>query len=154
MSVQDIESYITHLPILKVIICRPCEVCIPPNDPFRHYKDHHTAKKDYPVPMEVRYKIADYMATLNLCQPQEVVCPHNLVPELKVIEEGFECGFPGCGSCTTSEKSMRTHYYKHQEHIPKDFKNWEPTALQTFFDGQHKKYIKLFISSLMVDISQ
>lgn len=154
MPVQDIKSYITHLLTLRVVVCRFCEICIPPKDPLRHYEDNHTAKKDYPVPSEVRRKIVDYMATLNLCQPQEVVSPHNLVPELKVIEEGFKCNFTGCEACATSEHSMRTHYYKHQKHIPKDFKNWEPTALQTFFEGYHRKYIKLFISALMVDISQ
>jgi len=136
------------------MICRFCEICIPPKDPLNHYKRHHTAKKDDPVPMKVRHKIADYMTTLDLCQSQEVIPPDNRVPELKVIKEGFMCNFPGCDGCATSEHSMRTHYYIHQKHIPKDFKNWESTALQTFFDDHHKKYDMLFISRLMVGILQ
>jgi Orsellinic acid/F9775 biosynthesis cluster protein D len=151
---MSIQSYITHLPALRVVVCHFCKACIPPKDPLRHYEDNHTAKKDYPIPMDVRRKIADYMSTLNLCQPQEVIPPHVLVPELKVLEKGFVCKFPGCDACTTSEPSMRKHYYLHQKSIPKSYKNWEPTALQTFFDGQHRKYIQLFISVLMVDISQ
>ena len=145
MSVPEIKSYIVHLPTFQVIVCHFCEVCIPPKDPLRHYEDHHTAKKDHPVPMEVRHKIADYMATLNLCQPKEVVSLHSLVPELKVIKEGFICKFPQCGTCCTSEPSMRKHYYVHQKSMPKTYKNWESTSLQTFFEGSHRKYDKSFI---------
>ena len=65
MSFQDINSYITHLPTLQVVVCRFCEACIPPKDPLRHYEDNHTAKKAYHIPMEIRRKIRDYMATLE-----------------------------------------------------------------------------------------
>jgi hypothetical protein len=154
MSFQDLNSYITYLPEFKVIACHFCKSCIPPNAPSRHYESNHTAKKAHYIPMEIRRKVRDYMTTLDLCEPDKVVSPNRLVPELKIIEKGFICNFPDCGACATSEESMRTHYYSHQTSVPKNFKNWEPTALQTFFDGQHKKYIKLFISALMVDISQ
>jgi Orsellinic acid/F9775 biosynthesis cluster protein D len=152
-SVQDIKSYITHLPTLRVVICRFCKICIPPKDPLRHYEDNYTAKKDHPVPSEIRRKIVDYIGTLNLCQPQDIIPPHTLIPELKVWKKGFICKFPGCDVCAISESSMRKHYYIHQKSVPKTFKNWESTALQTFFDGYHRKY-ELFISALMVDISQ
>jgi hypothetical protein len=135
MSAQHLESYITF----QVIVCRSCESCVPPKDPVRHYEDNHTVKNNHPVSPKVRHEIADYMATLDLCQPKEVIHPHYLVPELKVIKDGLICNFPNCGSCRTSEESMRTHYYSHQKHIPKDFKDWESTAVQTFFDGHHKK---------------
>ena len=72
MSVQDIKSYIIHLPTFRVIIYHLYENYIPPKDPLRHYEDHHTAKKDYPISMKIRRKISDYMTTLNLCQSQEV----------------------------------------------------------------------------------
>ena len=139
------DSYITHLPIFKVIACNFCEICIPPKDPLRHYEDNHTAKKKYPVAMNIRRKIADYMATLDLCQPQDVPSSDILIPELKIIKNGFKCNFLGCNTCGTSEKSMRKHYYIHQKSVPNTFKNWESTSLQTFFDGQHKKYIKQLI---------
>ena len=139
MSFQDLNSYVTHLPEFKVILCRFCEGCIPPNDPLRHYELNHTAKKEHPVPMEIRHKVRDYMATLDLCDPSKVISPNRLIPELKIIEKGFVCNFPGCGACRTSEHGMRTHYYTHQKSIPKDFKDWEETSLQTFFDGHHKK---------------
>ena len=139
MSYQDVKAYVTHLLTFRVMICRFCEVCISPNDPFEHYKRHHTAKKDHYVPMKARHKIAEYMTTLDLCQPTEVNCPDTWVPELKIIKDGFKCKFPECNGCATSEQSMRQHYYVHQKQILKDFKNWERTALQTFFDGRHKK---------------
>jgi len=143
MSYQDITPYVTHLPTFQVMVCHFCKICIPPNDPLLHYKRHHTANKDHYVPMKVRHKIADYMATIDLRQPHEVITPHRKVIELKVIKEGFKCNFPSCRSCAISEQSMRTHYYTHQSHISKEFKDWESTALQTFFDGQHKKYMKI-----------
>ena len=142
MSYQDIKPYVTHLSIFRVVICRFCEICIPPKDSLDHYKRHHTINKNHYVPMEVRHKIVDYMATLDLCQPQEVNCLISHISELKVIKEGFKCNFQGCDVCGISEQSMRTHYYSHQKRIPMNFKNWESTALQTFFDGQHKKYDK------------
>jgi hypothetical protein len=143
MSYQDIQSYVTHLSTFQAVLCRFCEVCIPPNDPFRHYKDNHNAKKTHYVPVEMRHKIAGYMETLDLCQPKEINC-NSWVPELKVIKEGFKCKFPECNACAISEQSMRTHYYIHQKHIPITFKNWEQTAIQTFFDGQNKKYINTY----------
>jgi len=96
--------------------------------------------------MNVRHKIADYMATLDLCEPNTVIAPQKLVPQLKVIKNGFVCNFDGCRDCATTEPSMITHYYTHQEHIPKDFKNWESTSLQTFFDGRNRKYGTCLIS--------
>lgn len=145
MSFENIKLYITHLPDYRVVACRFCEACIPPKEPLDHYENNHTSSKDYPIPMKIRRRIADYMATLDLCQPDEVIFPNNRVPALKIIKKGYICRFPGCNTCGTSEPSMRTHYYSHQKHIPMKFKNWEPTALQTFFDGKHKKYIKLFL---------
>lgn len=150
---MSVQQYVTHLPVFRVVACHFCEACIPPKDPFRHYEDNHTAKKEHPVPMEVRRKIADYMATLNLCQPHEAIPPNTLIPELKVFKEGFICKFPNCGACSTSESSMRKHYYIHQKSVPKSYKNWESTSLQTFFDGQHKKYIQS-ISKLIIDTLQ
>lgn len=146
MSFQEVKHYITHLPEFKVVVCRPCEFCIPPKDPLRHYTQNHTTKKDHPVAMEVRRKVAAYMTTLDLLEPDKVVSPRELVPELKVIKNGWICKFPGCGQCSTSESGMLTHYYTHRKHIPKDFKDWESTSLQTFFDGRNKKYINRFQS--------
>jgi len=145
MSYQDIKAYITHLSTFRVVICRFCEVCIPPGDPLRHYKDNHTVKKNHSVPMKIRHKIANYMTTLDLCQLKEVIFPDKRVPELKVIKDGFKCRFPECDNCAVSEESMRKHYYVHQKSVPKFFKNWESTSLQTFFDGHHKKYDNYFV---------
>jgi Orsellinic acid/F9775 biosynthesis cluster protein D len=142
MSLQEVKHYITHLPEFKVVICQPCEIGIPPKDPLRHYKQNHTAKKNHPVSMEVRRKVEEYMATLDLVEPDKVICPREPVPHLKMIEDGFVCNFPGCGQCSISESSMRTHYYTHQKHIPKGFKDWESTSIQTFFEGHHKRYDK------------
>src|SRR5271167_177401 len=140
MTRQDLKSYITHLPAHQVVVCNTCEACIPTKDPIQHYRSNHTAKKDHPVSTEIRRKIADYMATLDLCDPDEVVPPYARIPELKVISDGYVCKYPGCHSCGTTSGSMRQHYYAHQDNVPNDFINWEPTALQTFFDGQHRKY--------------
>ena len=45
---------------------------------------------------------------------------------------------PQIDHCSTSETSIITVIKKH---VPKDFKHWESTTLQTFFDGQYRKYI-------------
>jgi len=141
MSNQQFRPYVTYLTAFRAVLCRLCEICIPPNDPLRHYKDHHTAKHDHPIPMEIRHQIADYMATLNLCQPTEIIPPRTLVSGLKVFRDGFRCNFSGCKAGATTESSMRKHYYTHRHHIPKEFNDWEPSAVQTLFDGQHKKYV-------------
>ena len=152
MTHQDLEPYIIHLPAFRVVVCRPCKTCVPPKDPISHYKSNHTAKKVHPISTEIRHKIADYMATLDLCEVQEVTPPNIMIPELKVIMEGYVCKFPGCNVCDTTPGSMRQHYYMHKEHIPNDFIDWEPTALQTFFDGRNKKYDNpCFILELMID---
>ena len=144
MSLQEVKNYITYLPEFQVVVCRLCEICIPPKDPLRHYERNHTSKKDHPVAMKVRRKIAEYMATFDLYEPHNVISPRGSVPQLKVIKNGLICNFPGCDQCSTSENDMLTHYYTHQKHIPKGFKDWELTSLQTFFEDQNKKYINLY----------
>ena len=139
MSFQDIRSYIEHLPKFKVVVCRFCEECIPPNDPILHYELNHTATLEHPVQTEIRHKIRDYMTTLNLCEPKKVVHPNRFIPQLKISRKGYVCNFSGCGVCRSSEHGMRMHYYAHKKPIPKDFKDWEETSFQTFFVGQHHK---------------
>jgi Orsellinic acid/F9775 biosynthesis cluster protein D len=111
MSFQDINSYITHLPEFKVIICHFCESCIPPSEPLRHYELNHTATKEHAVPTAIRHKVRDYMATLDLCDPDKVVSPNRPVPNLyifvylilnKMINRGIQvdqsCGSVGISS--------------------------------------------------------
>src|SRR5271168_4682186 len=76
MSSQDLNSYVTHLPKFKVVVCHFCEECIPPKAPLDHYELNHTATKAHPVPMEIRRKIQDYMVHLNLCDPKRIVSPN------------------------------------------------------------------------------
>jgi hypothetical protein len=139
MSSEQLSTYITHLPEFKVVVCRFCKWCIIPGDPLRHYESNHTAKKAHFVPVKIRHKIRDYMIMLDLCEPDKMISPNRLIPELRIINKGYICSFPDCRACGTSEKSMHTHYYAHQASIPKDFKNWEKTRLQTFFEGSHRK---------------
>ena len=154
MSSEELKNYISYFSEFQVVVCRPCGSCISPKNPLRHYEQNHTSKKDYSVAMEIRRKVAEYMMTLDLVEPDKVISPRQPVPHLKIIQHGFVCNFSECGQCSISESSMLTHYYTHQKHITKGFKNWESTAIQTFFDDHHKRYDKLIISRLMVDILQ
>ena len=139
MSSQDVDSYVTHLPEFKVVVCDFCKECIPPDVPVRHYELNHTATSAHPIPTEIRHKIRDYMATLDLYDPKMVISPNRFIPQLKIIGKGLVCKFPGCGACRTSPQSMRTHYYTHKDSISNDFKDWEETSFQSFFVGRHKK---------------
>ena len=94
------------------------------------------------------------MIILNLYLSQEIIISHNLIPELKIIKKGFKCNFPGYESCITSEYNIWMHYYIYQKYISKNFKDWESIILQIFFDNYHKKYNKLFIPQLIIDILQ
>ena len=145
MSAHSLDSYIIHLPTLQVVVCRFCGIGVLPKDPLDHYGRHHTSSKEYPIPMEIRHKIAAYMKTLDLCDPKEIIPPERRIPQIKIIEEGWMCKFPDCHKCATTEPSIRTHYYTHRNPIPNGFKNWEETSLQTIFDGQHKKWAGLIL---------
>jgi hypothetical protein len=72
MSFQ-IENYVTHLPEFQVVICQFSTISIPPKDPLRHYERHHTSTKEYPIDITVRRKIAEYMGTLVLLEPDKVI---------------------------------------------------------------------------------
>jgi hypothetical protein len=89
--------------------------------------------------MKIRHDIAAYMKTLDLGDPKDMIPPETGIRQIKIIEEGWVCNFPGCHKCATSEPSIRTHYYKHRDHVPKDFKDWEETPIQTVFEGYHRK---------------
>ena len=136
------------------MICHFCEIYISSKDSLDHYKRYHIIKKDHYIPMKTQHKIADYMTIFDLYQSKKINCSDDWMPELKIIKKEFICKFPRYHNYAISEPSMRKHYYIHQKHISKNFKNWESTILQTFFDDQYRKYIKLFISALMIDISQ
>ena len=144
ISLQEVKNYIVYLPEFQVIICHLCEICIPSKDSLWHYERNHISKKDHPVAMEVRRKIAEYMTIFDLCESHKIISSRESIPQLKVIKNGLICNFPGCDQCSTSESDMLTHYYTHQKHIPKGFKDWELTSLQTFFEDQNKKYINLY----------
>jgi len=142
-SEETIDSYVTHLPQFRVMVCLPCEACIPPKEPLRHYEYNHTSTMDFPIEMGVRRQVAEYMATLDLCQPKEVVPPNELVPQLDVIKKGYICNITSCGHCASTEDSMRTHCRNvHKISVPKSetHPDWRRTSLQTFFKGTHKKY--------------
>jgi hypothetical protein len=60
------------------------------------------------IPMEIRRKIAEYMTTLDLLEPDKIISPRELVPHLKVIKNEWICKFRGCGQCSTSESGTIT----------------------------------------------
>jgi hypothetical protein len=151
MAIEELGSYITYLCEFKVVVCQLCQSCIPPNDPLRHYLLNHTMKKGVYVPVKVRHRVKEYMETLNLCEPDKVIAPNRLIPELRIINEGFVCKFSGCTVCGTSRSSMRTHYYAHEKYVPNNFKDCEETRVQTFFEGHHRKLSYLCLI-LMIDI--
>jgi hypothetical protein len=43
--------------------------------------------------MKVYNRIADYMMILNLCSSQEIITPHDLISELKIIKKEFKYNF-------------------------------------------------------------
>jgi hypothetical protein len=140
MTPTSLTKLIEYLPTFKVIVCRFCQVCIPPNAPLRHYRDNHRTNQEHPINTLVRDQIIEYMTTIDLCRPDQVISPQQSIPQLKQPKKGFICKWAGCEVCRTSESGMRTHYYAHIQHIPKEFKNWDITWVQTFFEGHYRRY--------------
>jgi hypothetical protein len=135
-------SYITFLPTFGIVVCRTCKVGIPPKDPLRHYELNHTFNKQHPVPMNIRRKIAEYMATLTLVNPANILSPNTRVPELKLIN-GFHCKVEDCGQCGTTTLGMQKHALVHGKPSELGRNNWEAVKLQTFFEGIHRRYTSL-----------
>jgi hypothetical protein len=73
MSHQEVKNYIIHLPEFQIVIYRFYEIDVPSKNPLRHYEQNYTSKKDYPVTMEIRRKIAEYMATFDLLESDKIV---------------------------------------------------------------------------------
>lgn len=123
MSPQEVKNHITYLPEFQIVIYHLYEIYIPSKDPLQHYEQNHTSKKDHPIAMEVHRKIAEYMTTLDLCESHRIIFPRELIPQLKIIKNGWICNFPECDQYSISENDILTHYYTHQKYIPKDFKD-------------------------------
>lgn len=98
-----------HQRELRVIICRPCAVAIPPAQIVTHLKTRHPK-----VPVVLRKDVAAIARTLPdlAWDPRDVRIPkpaEDCVAHLHHSSNGFVCTFPSCWyTCTTPQK-IRAH---------------------------------------------
>lgn len=71
----DMSKYIQYLENRQVLIClhEDCRYCLKSNGIERHFRRYHADIYD----LRSRQQIVQYAATLNLCQPSDVITPRN-----------------------------------------------------------------------------
>ena len=92
---DSLNQYIVHLMDYKVVICRLCQIGIPPDNSQAHYNCHHTDSKKFPISLEIRQQIVQHMSTLSLVAPTDVEITGNYIPELGV-QWGWRCKYKDC----------------------------------------------------------
>ncbi len=120
----------------RVVICTICQYAVPRPGIAWHLKEiHHVNPGD-------RRPYLDFVAKLDLCEPDRVVCPHEddfPVPELPVYD-GLQCGVKGCSYLCTSEKRLKSHWATAHKCVPPQDLTSHRVPVQTFFRGNKLSY--------------
>ncbi|KAJ9616882.1 hypothetical protein H2200_000602 [Cladophialophora chaetospira] len=123
----------SYLPRYRVIVCNTCRYAVPPKAVSRHLKEIHRILRS------ARQPFLDWVSTLALCEPEEVIVPNREefpVPELPVYT-GLRCRRRDCGHLCLTEKRMKSHWLSAH---PKENCEWSSVPVQTFFRGNLLKY--------------
>ena len=139
---ESITEYILFLPEHCIIICRQCKYALAPGERIKkHFQSLHQA-----ISLQTRKEIISYCETLTLLSPTDVITPepeNGPVEGLELISDGQKCIYLNCiGYLSASEYTMevhcRTHGWKKNDPII-----WKKCAVQTFFQGVHRKYFEV-----------
>ena len=142
LAPESIAEYILFHPEHSIVICRQCKYAVAPGERIKkHFQILHQA-----IPLQTRKEIIAYCETLQLLPPDEVITPafdNGPIEGLELISDGQRCIYSDCiGYLSTSIITMkihcRTHGWKKNDRII-----WKKCAVQTFFQGVHRKYFEV-----------
>jgi len=146
LTPQSITEYILFCPEHSIVICRQCKYAIAPGERIkRHFQSLHQA-----ISLQTRKEIIVYCSTLRLLPLEEVITPepsNGPIEGLELFSKGWKCIYKNCSgylSSTESLESMKIHCRIHGWKIH-DEPMWEKCAMQTFFQGVHRKYFEVEI---------
>lgn len=130
------DSYVIYNPDYHVLICRIHQHAIKPSFIERHFREEHSS-----TDLETRQKIVSYAKALSLVEPNEIRIPQDTplwIRQIKV-EDGWKCSrcsFASMKYRTISEHGRNVHGWTQESE-----NMWCASKVQTFFQGQYKKYI-------------
>ena len=146
------NQYIIYNNVHHTLICRQCGEAIPQDWIMRHFRRFHKT-----IPLAIRQDIINYGLSLELWQPSQV---HEQWENMNMkspvdglpIFSGFKCQYNDCMKYRRTEVSMKQHCRETHSWVVKDGIVWIKKELQSFFGGQHVKYIHL-MTILTLDCS-
>ena len=88
MDMVDVNSFVTYVEEFKVLICRTCRHGLAAKGVSRHFQWRRKL-----IPIEVRKRIVEFAARLDLKEAEEVKVPTGEVPAIEGLNvvKGFEC---------------------------------------------------------------
>ena len=145
------NQYVIYNSIYHILICRQCSCAIPQDWILPHFRWYHKT-----IALETRQEIINYGTTLDLWDPIKVQEHMEIMNNKSQIEGltayvGFQCQVEGCMKFTRTKESMKKHYRGSHGWGSKDGVKWRKQSIQSFFVGQHIKYV-LFLMFLILDI--
>jgi Orsellinic acid/F9775 biosynthesis cluster protein D len=92
------------------------------------------------VPLKVRQRLLQECTALELLEAKDIEFPQNLSPPIEGLEvsSGWTCN--QCHYACFSEGNMQRHCNSEHGWIIAQGKGWRECHVQTFFQGQARKY--------------
>ncbi|KAL4899889.1 hypothetical protein BDW74DRAFT_105832 [Aspergillus multicolor] len=119
-----------------VLLCHECQYAIQKSALQSHLLRHKIYRAD-------RQQLLDFIAGLNLLEPDHVPLPPPESPPIKGLPviAGYRCTAENCGNLCASLKRMKGHW--RESHGLADESLTRPVKLQTFFRGTKIRYFEV-----------
>ena len=135
-SLQEIDCFINQR--LGLIICRQCQIAVPPE----HLRSHLVTKHDLYYSAEELESMLQSYSVMSLNDTTEFIEYTDTLPEpiggLPILEEGYKCLI--CPHHSSSWPTMRDHFSRsHRE--KKASADSEKCPVQLVFHGKLRKYM-------------
>ena len=140
LQCEQLGPLLVHLPLYRIVICKPCKFAVQPKALSSHLLRHHVYR-------EKRWEILEKATELRLLEPNDVIHPSSKVPPFPhlPVSTGYRCILPGCDHLCISQKRMSQHLREHHEIGPRTYvdDHMQPVYLQTFFTGNKVRYFQV-----------
>jgi hypothetical protein len=121
----------------KVLICKEHGHAVSAKSIVSHFRDEHDVTK------EVRQGIINYASHFTIVESKELIYSMKRIKPvtyLKIVK-GYVCGYMECDTVCGTVDTVKEHCKRDYGWKAKDGNRWVETQVQTFFQGNDRRYV-------------